>query len=75
MRGVVVIIDVTKSMGMKDFKPSRLAAAVSSVKEYLRLLKQSTPVAMAALGLSSHGFCKMLTNLTFDTEGIIAQLD
>lgn len=66
MRAVVVIIDVTRSMGMKDFKPSRLSAAVVAVREYLRLLKQSTPIAVAALGLSSKGFCKITSGLTFD---------
>ena len=32
MRAVVVVIDVTKSMAMKDFKPSRLASAVLAVR-------------------------------------------
>ena len=32
MRAVVVIVDVTKSMGMKDFKPSRLSASVVAVR-------------------------------------------
>jgi hypothetical protein len=31
MRAVVVIVDMTKSMGMKDFKPSRLATAFIAV--------------------------------------------
>lgn len=75
MRAVVIILDVTKSMGMKDFKPSRLAAAVISIREFLRRLKQSTPVAVAALGLSSNGLCRMVTNLTYDVESIIEKLD
>ena len=61
MRGVVVIIDVTKSMAMKDFKPSRLATAVLAIRDFLSLFKQSTPIAVAGIGLSSQSNCKMLT--------------
>jgi hypothetical protein len=32
MRAVVIILDVTKSIAMKDFKPSRLAAAVIALR-------------------------------------------
>lgn len=32
MRAVVIIVDMTKSIGMKDFKPSRLAAAVLAIR-------------------------------------------
>lgn len=75
MRAVVIILDVTKSMGMKDFKPSRLAAAVISIRKYLHILKQSTPLALAALGLSSNGFCKMVSDLTFDIDSIGQKLE
>ena len=75
MRAVVVIVDVTKSMGMKDFKPSRLSASVVAVRQFLRLFKQSTPIAIAGLGLASNGQCRMDTEMSYDVEQIIASLE
>jgi hypothetical protein len=68
MRAVVIILDVTKSITMKDFKPSRQAAAVIALREFIKKYKQSTPIAIAALGLASKGICKMVTTLTFSTD-------
>jgi hypothetical protein len=74
MRAVVVIIDVSRSMGMKDFKPSRLAAALLAVREFLSIYQQSTPIAMAGLAISSHEKCRIIHELSFRFRDIEEKL-
>ena len=71
----MVIIDVTSSMGMKDFKPSRLATAVLAVREFLAVFKQSTPIAVVGVGLASKGNCQIINELNFNISEISDKLD
>lgn len=75
MRAAIVIIDFTRSMGMKDFKPSRLATAVLAVREFLAVFKQSTPIALVGVGLASQGACRMMNEMTYNISEISDKLD
>lgn len=50
-RAVIVVIDLTKSVNMKDFKPSRLSIITTMLKLFFRKAKENTPVIKFALAI------------------------
>jgi hypothetical protein len=51
LRAVIVVIDLTKSINMKDFKPSRLSIVTSMIKYFFRRAKENTPIIKFALAI------------------------
>lgn len=51
LRAVIVVIDLTKSINMKDFKPSRLSVVTTMLKFFLRRAKDNTPIIKFALAI------------------------
>jgi hypothetical protein len=51
IRAVIVVIDLTKSINMKDFKPSRLSIVTSMLKYFLKKAKESTPIIKFAFAI------------------------
>ena len=51
MRSIIIVIDMTKSMNMKDFKPSRLSIATSMIKQFIKKAKENTPIVKFALAI------------------------
>ena len=46
-----MVIDLTKSINMKDFKPSRLSVVTSMLKFYFKKAKENTPIIKFALAI------------------------
>lgn len=44
MRAIFIVLDLTKPIQMKDFKPSRLSVSVQMIKNYLKKSKEETPI-------------------------------
>jgi hypothetical protein len=44
MRAVFIALDMTKTIQMKDFKPSRLSVATQMIKHFIKKSKESTPI-------------------------------
>lgn len=51
IRAVAIIIDLTKSINMKDFKPSRLSVVTSMLKYFIKKAKQNTPIIKFTLAI------------------------
>jgi transcription initiation factor TFIIH subunit 2 len=51
LRAVIVVVDLTKSINMKDFKPSRLSVVTSMLKLFFKRAKENTPIIKFALAI------------------------
>lgn len=51
LRAVIVVIDLTKSINMKDFKPSRLSTVTTMLKYFFKRAKENTPIIKFALAV------------------------
>lgn len=54
MRAVIVVVDLTKSINMKDFKPSRLSVVTGMLKFFFRKAKESTPIIKFAFAIGEN---------------------
>lgn len=61
---------MTKSINMKDFKPSRLSVVTSMIKYYIKKAKQNTPIIKFAFAIVENQMCKFKSNFTYDQEKI-----
>lgn len=52
VRSVMVVIDVTKSMKLKDFKPSRIAITLQCLKFYIKKIFDINPIAYICIGIA-----------------------
>ena len=51
LRAVIAVIDLTRSINMKDFKPSRLSAVTTMLKVFFKRAKENTPIVKFALAV------------------------
>jgi len=65
-----VVIDLTKSINMKDFKPSRLSIVTSMLKYFLKKAKESTPIIQFAFAIVEQEICKFKNKFTFNESSI-----
>lgn len=51
MRAVFIALDMTKTIQMKDFKPSRLSVATQMIKHFIKRSKETTPIIKYAFAV------------------------
>lgn len=66
MRAMMIVVDMTRSIQMKDFKPSRLSITLQMIKLLIKLAKDATPVIKFALAIVENERCKMKCGFTYD---------
>ena len=49
MRAVIVVIDLSKTIELKDFKPSRFSVVCKMIKLFMKLLKEKNPLVQFSL--------------------------
>ena len=70
MRAVFIVLDMTKTIQMKDFKPSRLSVATQMIKQFIKKSKQSTPFIMYSFSIVEEEICKIQCPFTLDSSKI-----
>lgn len=75
VRSVMVIIDVSKSMKMKDFKPSRIAITLQCLKFYIKKIFDINPITYICIAIAEDGICKPLTGFSTDNAELSKVLD
>jgi transcription initiation factor TFIIH subunit 2 len=75
LRAVIVVIDLTKSINMKDFKPSRLSVVISMLKLFFKRAKENTPIIKFALAIVENETCKFRAHFTYDLDVLCQELD
>jgi hypothetical protein len=51
MRAILIVFDMTKSIQIKDFKPSRLSVASQMIKLFIKKSKDQTPIVKYSLAV------------------------
>ena len=67
MRAVFIALDMTKTIQMKDFKPSRLSVATQMIKHFIKKSKESTPIIQYSFSVVEEEICKIKAPFTLDT--------
>jgi hypothetical protein len=75
MRAVFIVIDMTKTIQMKDFKPSRLSIATQMIKHFIKKSKETTPMIMYSFSIVEEEICKIMSPFTLDSEKIFDMID
>jgi transcription initiation factor TFIIH subunit 2 len=63
MRFTVLAVDVSKSIEMTDFKPSRIACTKSFVEEFIRDFFEQNPLSQLGIIVCQDGIAKKVTSL------------
>ena len=71
MRAVFIAVDLTSSMGDKDFKPTRLSVSLKMVKKLLKDMKDSTPLCKFLVAIVENELCKPLLDFGYDEREVI----
>jgi hypothetical protein len=65
MRALFIAIDMTESMHITDFKPSRFGVSVEMMRRLIKQMKDTTPLCKFMIAKVENELCKPLSNFTY----------
>jgi hypothetical protein len=71
---MLIIIDINKSIEMKDFKPSRIALTLQHLR-FINKIFDVNPIIYISVAAAYEGICKPLTGLTTNNSLLFELLD
>lgn len=75
IRSILIIIDNTKTMKIKDFKPSRIALTVKYLKMFITKIMDINPITFIAIAVAEEDICRQLTQFTSNSAELFDFLD
>lgn len=75
IRAVFIILDLTQSMQIKDFKPSRLSISLQMIKNFIKKAKDSTPVVKFSLAVVEQEKCKRMSKFVYKESDLYEKID